>query len=78
MSQGLGGDWPEQLGLKGVPTGAFPQITVSGMQTLGAANHERRQFPIRQWQIVDNVSWVKGKHTIKLGFRDSPWATTTK
>jgi hypothetical protein len=72
MSPGLGGDWPEQLGLKGVPTGAFPQITVSGMQTLGAANHERRQFPIRQWQIVDNVSWVKGKHTIKLGFEIRP------
>jgi hypothetical protein len=71
-SYGLGGPWVEELGIAGVPTGAFPQFTVSGVQTLGAGNHERRQLPIRQWQIVENLSWVRGRHTTKFGFEVRP------
>lgn len=67
QSFGLGGDWAAQLGLGGVPNGAFPQFTVTGVTTLGAATHERRQFPIRQHQIVDNVSITRGRHSIKFG-----------
>lgn len=66
-SYGLGGDWPTQLGLRGVPDGAFPQFTVTGITTLGAATHERRQFPIRQHQIVDNLSITRGRHSLKFG-----------
>ncbi|HYO81110.1 MAG TPA: hypothetical protein VES20_06895, partial [Bryobacteraceae bacterium] len=72
MSFGLGGDWPAQLGLQGVPSGAFPEFTVAGVQTLGAGTHERRQFPIRQWQLVENLSWVRGRHTMKFGFEMRP------
>lgn len=72
LSNGLGGEWPETLGLRGVPSGAFPQITVAGIQTLGAGTHERRQFPIRQWQLVENLSWVRGRHTMKFGFEVRP------
>ncbi|HVF86707.1 MAG TPA: carboxypeptidase regulatory-like domain-containing protein [Pyrinomonadaceae bacterium] len=67
QSFGLGGDWPAQLGLGGVPNGAFPQINVTGVTSLGAGTHERRQFPIRQHQVVDNVSITRGRHSIKFG-----------
>jgi hypothetical protein len=71
-SRGIGEDWADQLGLKGVPNGAFPAIVVSGFTNLGSTAQERRQFPIRQWQFIDNYSWVRGKHTMKFGFEIRP------
>jgi hypothetical protein len=68
LSAGLGGDYPAKLGLNGVPTGAFPQFTVSGFSGLGAAQQERLQDPIQQEQVVDNFTWVKGRHALKFGF----------
>ncbi|MBA3438414.1 MAG: hypothetical protein H0T92_00905, partial [Pyrinomonadaceae bacterium] len=67
QSFGLGGEYPTQLGLGGVPGGAFPQFNVTSFTSLGAGTHERRQFPIRQHQIVDNVSITRGRHSIKFG-----------
>jgi len=71
-SLGLGGNWASQLGLRGVPDGAFPQVTVAGIQTLGAGTHERRQFPIIQHQVVDTLSLNKGRHALKLGLEVRP------
>ncbi len=68
LSAGLGGDYPTKLGLTGVPTDAFPQFTVTGFSGLGAAQQERLQDPIQQQQIVDNFSWVHGRHALKFGF----------
>jgi outer membrane receptor protein involved in Fe transport len=68
LSEGLGGDYPTKLGLSGVPTGAFPQFTVSGFSGLGAAQQERLQDPIQQEQVVDNFTWVRGRHALKFGF----------
>ena len=67
-SAGLGGDYPTKLGLNGVPTGAFPRFAVSGYSPLGSTQQERRQFPIRQYQVVDNFSWVRGRNAFKFGF----------
>jgi hypothetical protein len=68
LSEGLGGDYPTKLGLNGVPTGAFPQFTVSGFSGLGAAQQERLQNPIQQEQVVDNFTWVHGRHAMKFGY----------
>lgn len=70
---GLGGNWATQLGLRGIPDGAFPRFAATGFVDLGSAAQERRQFPIEQYQLVNNLSWVRGKHTIKFGgeFRPS-------
>ncbi len=72
-SFGLGEPWPSRLGLKGAPDGAFPQITVAGVTTLGAGTHERRQFPIQQHQFVNNLTVTRGRHALKMGaeFRES-------
>ncbi len=67
FSAGLGGDWPARLGLRGVPSGAFPRVTVAGIASLGASTHERLQMPIRQQQVVDNLTWIRGNHQVKFG-----------
>jgi Carboxypeptidase regulatory-like domain len=68
LSAGLGGGYPSKLGLKGVPDDAFPQIAPAGFSGLGSGQQERRQYPIRQQQFVDNYSWIRGRHSLKFGF----------
>lgn len=65
-SAGLGSRIVEQIGLKGVPSGAFPAVTVTGIANLGASS-ERRQFPIRQHQIINTWTWLRGQHVVKFG-----------
>jgi Carboxypeptidase regulatory-like domain len=67
QSFGLGEPWPTQLGLKGVPDGAFPRINVAGVTSLGAGTHERAQLPIQQHQLVNNLSVTHGRHALKIG-----------
>jgi hypothetical protein len=67
QSQGLGQPWATTLGVRGVPDGAFPEFAAAGFTALGSGNQERRQFPIEQYQIVNNLSWVRGKHSLKFG-----------
>ncbi len=66
-ARGLGGDWPTQLGLSGLPNDAFPRFAAAGFAALGSASQERRQFPIRQHQVVSNTSWIRNRHTFKFG-----------
>jgi hypothetical protein len=65
---GIGGNWPSTLGLRGVPDDSFPTMNVAGLRTLGGGSHERRQFPIRQFQYIDNLSWILGRHSLKFGY----------
>ncbi len=67
FEKGLGGNWPSKMGIKGVPDDAFPQINVSSVTALGNASQERQQLPIQQYQFVNNLSWVRGRHALKLG-----------
>lgn len=64
----LNGGWPSRLGLRGVPDDAFPRVNVAGVASLGATGQERQQFPIRQFQYIDNLSWTLGRHSLKAGF----------
>jgi hypothetical protein len=68
LSAGIGGNYPQKLGLNGVPEDAFPQISPAGFSGLGSTQQERRQYPIRQEQVVDNFSWIRGRHAMKFGF----------
>jgi len=67
LSAGLGGNYPSKLGLQGIPDDAFPRWAPAGFSPLGATTQERRQYPIRQEQFVDNYSWVRGRHALKFG-----------
>ncbi len=69
---GLGQPWATKLGLRGVPDGAFPEFTATGVTAIGSGNQERRQFPIEQYQLVNNLSWIHGKHSLKFGMELRP------
>jgi hypothetical protein len=67
-SGGLGGNYPEKIGLTGVDPRAFPRFQFGGSYSpLGSTIQERRQFPIEQHQVVDNLTWVRGRHALKTG-----------
>jgi hypothetical protein len=72
FAPGLGGNWASQFGLRGVPDGAFPEFAAAGFTALGSASQERRQFPIEQYQVVNNLSWIRGKHSFKFGAEIRP------
>lgn len=67
LTNGVGGGYPTKLGLTGVSENAFPYIAPSGYSPLGSTGQERRQFPINQYQLVDNLSKVVGRHSLKFG-----------
>ncbi len=71
-SAGLGGGWPTKLGLRGVSDEAFPRFAIAGVAALGATTHERRQFPIEQHQLVDTLSYIRGRHALKTGIEVRP------
>ena len=68
MRYGAGQDLAGTLGLTGVSDAAFPGFTVPGYASLGAnANVSRIQTPIRDTQILDAVSYLRGRHAFKAG-----------
>jgi hypothetical protein len=72
QAPGLGEGWPTRLGLNGVSDDAFPRITIAGIAALGSTNHERRQLPIEQHQLVNTTSYVRGRHALKGGLEIRP------
>ncbi len=66
-TKGQGGSYPEKLGLKGVHDDGFPQFSPAGFSSVGASQADRDQFPSEQFQFVNDVSWVHGRHFVKFG-----------
>ncbi|MFB3828639.1 MAG: carboxypeptidase regulatory-like domain-containing protein [Bryobacteraceae bacterium] len=66
-SPSMGQGWPAKLGLKGVDDLAFPTIGTAGFANLGSGTHRRYSTPFEGQQWVDNISWVRGKHSMKFG-----------
>ncbi len=68
----LGESLASQYGLSGVPAGpqsaGIPPININGLTRLGSSPW-RPQFQIAQvWQLLDNLSWLKGDHSFKFGY----------
>jgi len=68
LSPGVGGDYASKIGLQGVSGNAFPNIQTAGFAPLSSTGQERRQYPIDQQQFVENISAVRGRHSLKGGF----------
>ena len=66
-NKGIDDGWPSKLGLTGVPENAFPTIVAAGYTNLGSATQDRQQFPIQQYNLLENITIVRGRHTIKAG-----------
>jgi Carboxypeptidase regulatory-like domain/TonB dependent receptor len=61
------------IGLTGIPNGAgsggLPPIEINGLQRIGTSPW-RPQFQISQaWNIIENLSWLKGSHSFKFGYQ---------
>lgn len=55
------------IGLNGVSATSFPTFQLPGYAALGGTPG-RTQTPIRDTQILEDVSWFKGNHSLKFGF----------
>jgi len=67
VSRGVGGNYPEKLGLTGVDQRAFPSFAPSGFVSVGSNSQERRRYPIEQHQIIENFTRLRGHHFWKFG-----------
>jgi carboxypeptidase family protein len=61
------------IGLTGIPngpgSGGLPPIEINGLQRIGTSPW-RPQFQISQaWNIIENLSWLKGSHSFKFGYQ---------
>jgi hypothetical protein len=66
---GYGENLAGKIGLTGVSDAAFPAFTIPGYASLGNSTAVYRfQTPILDRQILDSLSWNRGKHAWKVGF----------
>jgi len=61
------------IGLTGIPdgpgSGGLPPIEINGLTRIGTSPW-RPQYQISQaWNIIDNLSWLKGSHSFKFGYQ---------
>jgi len=68
---GLGKNWPEQLGVKGVGPDVFPRFNMSNglVQTtnFGTPGNHNRRAGITTGEIHADFTLIRGPHTLKLG-----------
>jgi hypothetical protein len=70
-----GEDVMSQLGIQGIenPAGdpgirSMPQFTFGGAISIAASTGRNRQYTAQNtYQLIDNLSWFKGRHTFKFG-----------
>ncbi|WP_321475256.1 carboxypeptidase-like regulatory domain-containing protein [uncultured Paludibaculum sp.] len=56
-----------RVGLTGVSAAAFPNFNLPGYASLSSNSMSRHQTPIRDTQILESVSWLRGTHAFKFG-----------
>jgi hypothetical protein len=69
----LGKSLAPDYGLSGIPVGpgtaGIPPIEIYGLVRLGTAPW-RPQYQVSQaWNLVENLSWLKGSHSFKFGYQ---------
>ncbi len=68
QSIGYGGDWPRKLGYPSIiPNDMFPAVGIGGMLQLGPTSFSFGLRAQNQVQFADSLTWIRGKHTIKIG-----------
>lgn len=50
-----------------VPNSTLAEITINDLGTLGGSKNGTYIYEATRWQVLDNVTWTKGRHTIKAG-----------
>ncbi|MEX2262560.1 MAG: TonB-dependent receptor [Bryobacteraceae bacterium] len=71
-SQGIaptgGQDYPQQLGIPGVPQDNFPRINITGFTSVGNDRGRPALTRVTSYQLVNNLTVVHGRHYLKFGF----------
>lgn len=72
FNQGLGTNYTAQSGIRGFEETSlnfpgFPQLSVTGFAGVAGNAFQPLVNPTNMYQIVDNVSWIRGAHTVKVG-----------
>ncbi|MBI4904424.1 MAG: TonB-dependent receptor, partial [Acidobacteria bacterium] len=75
-SAGTGGGWNTKLGLKALSDEYFPNFAPAGYAALGTTTQDRQQMPILQYQFVESLSWIRGKHSFRFGGEYRPSQNT--
>jgi hypothetical protein len=83
INQGLGTNYTVQSGIHGFEQTSlnfpgFPQLSISGFQGIAGNAFQPLINPSNMYEIVDNLSWIKGAHTFKFGIdlRDYRFTST--
>ena len=68
----LAGSASSSLGLPGIPSNAqfpntLPSFLIGGYQQLGSPPNTATDFATSVTQIADSLTWIKGRHTFKMG-----------
>jgi hypothetical protein len=73
ISDGVG--WHQKLGIQGLPalngTGGPPNINFTSNKvpyTNLGTNWQRGFEAVNRWQFNDDLTWITGRHTVKMGF----------
>ena len=65
-----------QIGIPGIPftsnNGGLPRFRVSGLSSFGSATYQPTREFENVYHFIENVSLIKGRHTIKLGVEWKP------
>jgi outer membrane receptor protein involved in Fe transport len=83
INQGLGTNYTAQAGIGGFELTSlnfpgFPQLSISGFQGIAGNAFQPLINPSNMYEIVNNLSWIKGAHTFKFGvdLRDYRFTST--
>ena len=69
----LGQSAAPQFGLNGIPISKFtyglPPISIGSVQSIGGSPWRPQEQASQVWQFLDDVSWLKGQHSLKFGYQ---------
>ena len=69
---GLGGNWPNKLGLKGVNDYVFPIFNYNYPDTTNVPSDGDDEFADNANQVDEQVSWQHGRHSFRFGGQYRP------
>ena len=65
-----------QIGIPGIPftanNGGLPRFRVSGLSSFGSATYQPTREFENVYHFIENISLIKGRHTIKIGVEWKP------
>ncbi|MBI1786238.1 MAG: TonB-dependent receptor [Acidobacteria bacterium] len=72
LNQGLGTNHTATAGIRGFEETSqnfpgFPQLSVTGFQGIAGNAFQPLVNPTNMYQLVNNFSWIRGAHTLKIG-----------